>query len=76
MTIEEIIKEKRKKYCKSLARRGAYNLRIFGSVAMGRMPDRIVTWICWWICSPEKASWTWAGFLWICRIFWAAGWMW
>ena len=35
MAIEEIIKEKREEILQIAARRGAYNLRIFGSVARG-----------------------------------------
>ena len=35
MAIEEIIKEKREEILQIAAQRGAYNLRIFGSVARG-----------------------------------------
>ena len=57
MTLENLLTAKREEILRLAAKRGARNVRVFGSVARGRVTPR-VTLIFWWIWSPGAASWT------------------
>ena len=48
MGLTELLREKRQEILTIAAKHGAYNVRLFGSVARGRR-DRKAMWIFWWM---------------------------
>ena len=51
MGLEQLLQTNRQEILTIAAKHGAYNVRIFGSVARGEADEK-ATWISWWMPAP------------------------